>query len=83
SNEAAYTKNDDFLGALEGKNTKRVHVFYSHMLAYLQKELDIKRIFVVSGGSRENLHTPDENSDIGMIIKSAHFLYSSLKRLCY
>jgi acetylornithine deacetylase/succinyl-diaminopimelate desuccinylase-like protein len=83
SNEPAYTKNEDFLKMLEGKNTKRVHVFYSHMLSYLQKELGVKRIFVVSGGDRENLHTPDENSDIRMIIKSAHFLYSSLKRLCY
>ncbi|MFH1448434.1 MAG: M20/M25/M40 family metallo-hydrolase [Candidatus Micrarchaeota archaeon] len=83
SNRAAYTQSEDFLKMLEGRHTKRVHVFYSHMLSYLQKELMVKRIFVVSGGCRENLHTPDENAEISMIIKSAHFLYSSLKRMCY
>ncbi len=83
SNSAGYTKQEDFLKILESKNTKRVHVFYSHMLSYLQKELSVKRIFVVSGGCRENLHTPNENAEIEMVKKSAFFLYSSLKRLCF
>ncbi|MFH1448171.1 MAG: M20/M25/M40 family metallo-hydrolase [Candidatus Micrarchaeota archaeon] len=73
-------KDDCFLRAF-GKKVRKIHVPWSHMGTHAQHDLGIRKVVVVSGGSREDIHTSDESIRIRTFLRYARSIRRGVYRL--